>query len=399
MAEDPWIRIVGLSEDGPDGLSGASLRALKDADVIFGAARHLERLGPVPQETVTWPVPFSEGLDMLRDHRGRQVAALVSGDPFWFGAGSVIARHFSPEEWSAFPAPSTFSLAAGRMGWPLEKTVCTGLHAAPLTRLRPYLARGVRLIVLVRDGLAVPELARYLVDAGFDSSALVVFEALGGPREVRTAFAAHTLPHQPFAHPVCIAIEVAGDGAAIPAVSGIEDAFFDTDGVMTKRCVRAVTMSALAPRPGDRLWDIGGGSGSIAIEWLLAHPSCAAISIEPRADRVGLIRTNAARLGVDRLNVVTGSAPEALTGLEKPDAVFIGGGLSQEMLSVLQERLGTGTRIVANAVTLEAEQLLSEIYAKRGGEMVRLDVSMAKPLGGKHAWERAYPVVQWSGVL
>ena len=201
------------------------------------------------------------------------------------------------------------------------------------------------------------------------------------------------------AHPVCVAIEVAGSGAVLPCASGFEDALFDTDGVMTKRPVRALTLSALAPRPGERLWDIGGGSGSIGIEWLLSHPSTQAVAVEPRADRVGLIRANADRLGVDRLQVVTGRAPEALTDLPRPDAVFVGGGLCEALLEQVFADLPAGTRLVANAVTLESEAVLIRWHAARGGSLLRVELSEAAPLGPRRGWRAAYPVVQWSVVL
>ena len=324
---------------------------------------------------------------------------LASGDPFWFGAGSVIARHFERSEWAALPAPSTFSHVASRMGWALEATVCLGLHAAPLSRMRPSLSENAKLIVLLRDGDAVAEAAAYLTNTGFGASTCTVFEAVAGPSERQTSFAAEAAPDKGFAHPVCLAVDVAGQGPPLPACSGIADSFFDTDGVMTKRAVRAVTLSALAPRAGEMLWDIGGGSGSIAIEWLLAHPACQAITVEPRADRTGLIAANAQQLGADRLRIVTGSAPDALAGLPAPDAVFIGGGLSAEMISALEALLPSGTRVVANGVTLEAEALLAALHAQKGGDLIRLDVAHASALGRKHAWQPAYPVVQWSGAL
>lgn len=365
----------------------------------MGPPRHLSLLPPGAAERVEWPVPFADGIETLLAFRPRQVAVLVSGDPFWHGAGTVLARWLDPGEWRAFPNASSFSLAAARMGWPLESTLCFGLHAAPLTRLRPALAPGVRLIALLRDGAAVPDLARYLSDSGFGASLLTVMEALGGLRERCTPVRADALPGAEFAHPVCAAVEVRGDGAALPLASGRPDAWFGGDGQMTKRPVRALTLSALAPRPFERLWDIGGGSGSIAIEWLLADPTLTATSIEPRADRVENLRANAERLGVDRLDVVAGAAPAALEDLPPPDAVFIGGGLSQALLDWLTTRLCSGTRLVANAVTLESETLLAQAQACHGGELMRVELSTAAPLGTRRGWEAARPIVQWSVTL
>ncbi|TVQ57520.1 MAG: precorrin-6y C5,15-methyltransferase (decarboxylating) subunit CbiE [Rhodobacteraceae bacterium] len=398
MAEAPWLTIVGVGEDGAAGLSPASRAALEAAEVVIGPPRHLALLPALTAEVVTWPSPFADGLPILLGLRGRRVAAVVSGDPFWFGAGAAIARTLAPGEWRALPAPSTFSLAASRLGWPLERTVRLGLHAAPLSRLRPHLARGVRALVLVRDGAAVAALAAWLTAEGFGATRMHVLEALGGPRERIAEGRAAGLREAEAAHPVAVGLEIEGDGAVLPCASGIDDAFFETDGQITKRPVRALTLSALAPRPGERLWDVGGGSGSVAVEWLLSHPTTEAISIEARPDRAARIRVNADRLGVDRLQVVEGAAPEALRGLPPPAAVFVGGGLSAEMLAAL-EALAPGARLVANAVTLESEALLAAAQARLGGALLRIELAEAAPLGGKRGWRPARPVVQWSVTL
>lgn len=358
--------------------------------------RHLALIGPVAAECIAWPVPFADGLAQLLALRGRRVVVLASGDPFWFGAGSVIAQRLTAAEWRAFAAPSTFSHAAAALGWRLEATTCLGLHAAPLTRLRPHLAPGARLIVLLRDGAAVAELAGYLAGLGFGPSNLTVMEGLAGPDVRVTRTTAETLPDHAFQHPVCVGVQVAGTGAALPRCSGIEDSFFETDGQITKRPIRALTLSALRPQPYQHLWDIGGGSGSIAVEWLLAHPTTKATAIEPRAERAATIRSNAMRLGVDRLAVVEGMAPQALAGLPTPDAVFIGGGLSQAMLDHLTDVLPKGSRLVANAVTLESEGLLAQAQARYGGALLRVELAEAGALGGKRGWKSAYPVVQWA---
>ncbi|SNR43605.1 precorrin-6Y C5,15-methyltransferase (decarboxylating) [Puniceibacterium sediminis] len=388
-----------MGEDAPDGLSRASLTALRGAEFVIGASRHLGLLPEIEAEQIVWPVPFADGIARLLALRGRRVVALASGDPFWFGAGSSIARHLEPGEWAALPGVSTFSLVAARMGWPLERTECFGLHAAPMERLRPALAGGVRMIVLLRDGAAVQDLGTYLVGAGFDASQLSVFEAVGGPRERRVDVSVSDLFDKDFAHPVCAAVEVQGAGAVLPLASGRADDWFESDGQMTKRPVRALTLSALAPRLFEHLWDIGGGSGSIGIEWLLAHPSLSATVIEPRADRVGRITQNAARLGVDRLKVVEGMAPEALAGLAPPDVVFVGGGLTAELLHWLEAKLPAGTRIVANAVTLESEAMLSAAQQRIGGDLLRIELAQSAPLGTRRGWKASYPVVQWSVTL
>ncbi|MCA0943103.1 precorrin-6y C5,15-methyltransferase (decarboxylating) subunit CbiE [Salipiger pacificus] len=394
----PWLSIIGLGEDGPEGLCTASRGALAAAEIVMGPARHLSLLAEAGARRIAWPVPFAEGLPQLLALRGQRVAVLASGDPFWFGAGAVLARHLERGEWQAFPGRSSFSLAAAQMGWPLESTECFGLHAAPLSRLRPRLAPGRRMLVLLRDGAAVQALADYLAAEGFGGSQLALMEALGGPRERRTDARAEALPARSFGHPVCAAVAVAGEGAVLPLASGRPDGWFESDGQITKRPIRALTLSALAPRPFEHLWDIGGGSGSVGIEWLLCDLTLDASTIEPRAERAARIAANAARLGAHRLRVVEGSAPTALAQLERPDAVFIGGGLSRELLDWLDNHLPEGTRLVANAVTLESEALLTEAQARRGGELLRIALSSAEALGPRRGWKAAYPIVQWSHV-
>ncbi|MCP4823883.1 MAG: precorrin-6y C5,15-methyltransferase (decarboxylating) subunit CbiE [Shimia sp.] len=395
MSENPWLTIVGLGEDGPEGLPPASRKALEDAEVVMGAERHLSLLPSLTANTITWPVPFSDGITLLLAQRGRKTVALASGNPFWHGAGTSLTKHLQPGEWRSLPAPSTMSLAAAALGWPLESTTTLGLHAAPFARLRPHLADSTRAIVTLRDGEAVPTIAAWLTEIGFGASTLHVLEALGGPRQRIRRARADAFDLDNIQHPVCVAVDTAG-GPALTSVGGKDDAFFDNDGQMTKRPVRALTLSALAPLPGERLWDIGGGSGSIAIEWLLAHATTQATSIEIDPTRTERIAHNAANLGVDRLTVVTGAAPDALEGLPAPDAVFIGGGISEELLEIVWAQLPVGARLVANAVTLEAEVLLANWQADKGGELLRIELAQSKPLGRKRGWKSSYPIVQWS---
>ncbi len=364
----------------------------------MGPPRHLVLVGEVTAEVIEWPVPFADGIATLIGLRGRQVAVLASGDPFWFGAGRAIARALEPGEWRALPGASTFSLVASYLGWPLEDTICLGLHAAPLSRLRRYLAPGARAIVLLRDGAAAAALADYLNEVGFGDSTLHVCAAMGGPREDVTRVSVAQARSGAFDHPVCVALDCAGNGPALPRASGLPDDLFESDGVMTKRAVRALTLSALAPSPGEHLWDLGAGSGTVAVEWNLAHPTCRATCVEVRADRVALIRANAAAFGLD-LAVVEEDLADALDGLDRPDAVFVGGGLDRALLDDLKARLAAGTRLVANAVTLESEALLAEAQAELGGDLVRIEMANMIPMGSKRGWKASYPVVQWSVVL
>ncbi|GAB4262585.1 MAG: bifunctional cobalt-precorrin-7 (C(5))-methyltransferase/cobalt-precorrin-6B (C(15))-methyltransferase [Pararhodobacter sp.] len=398
MTDTPWLTIVGLGEDGPDGLASASLAALAEAEVVMGAARHLSLLPDLSAERVEWPIPFSEGVPRLLALRGRRVVALASGDPFWFGAGTVLARHLDPGEWRALPGASVFSLAAARLGWGLEGIACLGLHAAPVQRLRPWLAPGWRAIVTLRDGAAVGALADYLTAEGFDETVLWVLEALGGPRERLRQVSAGACDLNDVQHPVAVALEVAGTGATMGRASGQADAWFDNDGQLTKRPVRALAMSALAPRAGELLWDIGAGSGSIGIEWMLAHPACRAIGFEADPERAARARANAARLGVG-LTVIDARAPEGLSGQPLPDAVFVGGGTSRGLFDALFALLPGGTRLVAHAVTLESEALLAALHGDKGGALLRIELAEAHPLGRLRGWKAAYPVVQWSVTL
>ncbi|MFC3441827.1 precorrin-6y C5,15-methyltransferase (decarboxylating) subunit CbiE [Sphingobium rhizovicinum] len=396
--EEPWLTIVGLGEDGWDGLASPARAAIEAAELVMGPARHLALLGEHRGQAVEWPVPFADGINLLLAARGRRVVALASGDPFWFGAGSSLTRHLEPGEWVAHPAPSTFALAAARLGWAVQDIACTALHAAPVPRLRPHLAPGRRILALLRDGAAVGEVAAYLGDQDFGASTIHILEALGGPRErVRAISADGSIPDD-VTHPVAIGIDTAGEGRVLPSASGISDDWFEHDGQISKRPVRALTLSALAPRPGELLWDIGAGSGSIGIEWLLAHPANRAVAVEHDPVRAARIRTNADALGVDRIAVLTGSAPELLPD-GVPDAVFIGGGLSQALLETLWARLPAGRRLVANAVTLESEALLVRWQAEKGGHLLRVELAEVAPIGSRRGWRASYPLVQWSVTL
>jgi precorrin-6Y C5,15-methyltransferase (decarboxylating) len=324
---------------------------------------------------------------------------LASGDPFLHGVGSVLARRIDPAEMLAVPAPSAFSLAAARLGWALPETVQVSLHGRTVDFVRPHLQPGMRVLALTSDGAGPAELARLLSDAGFGASTLTVLEALGGKRErIRTATAeTFDLGEIDPLNVVAIVLK-AGPGARVIArTAGLPDAMFEHDGQITKREVRALTLSSLAPRRGELLWDIGSGSGSIAIEWMLADPSLRAIAIERRPDRAARIRRNAAAFGVPGLEVVEGEAPAALQGLPAPDAIFIGGGAAATLDAALSRLHGRG-RLVANAVTLETEAMLLVRYATLGGELTRLAVMRADAVGGKTGWRPALPVTQWTWI-
>ena len=380
-----------MGEDGPDGLTPASRKALAAAEFVFGGQRHLDLLGIAGQ---TWPLPFS--IDPVLVLRGKRVAVLASGDPFWHGVGGTLAAVLDPSEWRCFPTQSTFSRAAAALGWRLEDVTCLGLHAAPLTCLRPHLTSGQRLIVLLRDAAAVTELATYLTQTGFGPSRITVLEALGGPRENRWSITAEAFDPKPISTPVAAAIVVRG-ALGLPTTPGLDDALFDHDGQITKRPVRALTLSALAPRAGDILWDIGAGSGSISIEFLLSAPATHAHALESDPSRAARARTNAQAFGLThRFHLTQAHAPQGLTDLPRPDAIFIGGGASDQLLTALWPLIPNGTRLVANAVTLESESLFTHWAAQRGGTLLRIELSQAEPLGAKTGWHPQRPVVQWS---
>ena len=393
---DPWLTVVGLGEDGLGGLGDASRAAIAAAEVIFGGARHLALVGAGARGR-EWPVPFD--LAPVLKMRGRRVVVLASGDPFWFGAGSLIAGRLAPGEWRALPVAGVVSLACARMGWRVEEVHAVALHAAPFARLRPVLSRGARVIATLRDGAAVLDLAHWLQEKGFGAVSMTVLERLGGPAErIRTA-CLEEIEMMDVSAPVAMALDGATlpAGAGLSAVPGRAEAEFAHDGQITKAPVRAMTLAALAPRAGELLWDIGGGSGSVSVEWCLAGGR--AIALEPRTDRIANIEANIEAFGLTaRMRVMQRRAPEALAGLELPAAVFVGGGTSEALFVALWDRLAPGTRIVANAVTLESEALFVALQARHGGTLMRIEIAQAAPLGGMRGWVPSRPVVQWSVV-
>ncbi|AMA57387.1 bifunctional cobalt-precorrin-7 (C(5))-methyltransferase/cobalt-precorrin-6B (C(15))-methyltransferase [Bradyrhizobium sp. CCGE-LA001] len=390
---DPWLTIIGIGEDGLAGLSEASRKALARAETVFGGERHLA-LADVGSRGRPWPVPFDA--DVVLSCRGRPTAVLASGDPFWHGAGASLAEKLQANEWVAHSAPSTFSLAAARLGWRLESVICLGLHAAPFERLVPHLARGGRILCLLRDGKAAGDLAKWLTERGWGASAFWTLAALGGPRENVREYRAKDFAGDIAGDLVAVAVEARGT-QGIPRSSGLSDELFVHDGQITKRPVRALALSALAPRVGERLWDIGAGSGSVSVEWALCGGT--ATAIEVREDRAANIRSNAAAFGfTHRITIITGRAPEAIAGLDAPDAVFIGGGLDRAMFDTVWSQLAPGARLVAHSVTLETEALLGELHQRHGGELMRVEIAHAAPLGRYRSWEAVRPLVQWSAV-
>lgn len=396
-----WLAILGIGEDGRAGLSEAARRALDGAELVVGGARHLALAAPLRAPTLAWPSPLSDAYPAILAHRGRPVCVLATGDPFHYGVGAELARLVPPGEIAAFPQASAFSLAAARLGWSLPDCACVSLHGRALERVIPALQPGARIIALAWDGSTPERLAQLLAARGFGRSTLIVLEAMGGPRErVRQAGAA-AFDLDRIDPLNTVAVEVVAEAAAcvVTLAPGLDDRLFANDGQLTKAEIRAVTLSALGPRRGELLWDVGAGAGSVAIEWLLRHPSNRAVAVEARADRAERILSNAKALGAPDIRVVVGEAPAALGGLPSPDAVFIGGGATDPgLFDACWTALRSGGRLVANGVTLETEAVLLDLFARHGGSLKRIALSRAEPVGGFYGWRPAMPVTQWAVV-
>ena len=390
----PWLTVIGIGEDGFKGLGRNARHALLRASRIIGGQRQLDLLPVcIRGERQLWPSPFS--LEPVLARRGEPVCVLASGDPMFYGVGASLARQVPAEELRVLPAPSSVSLAAARLGWPLQDVMTLSVVARPLAALNAHLASGVRLLVLSNDGQSPAAIAALLVESGFGASRLSVFEHLGGADEQRLDGVAHDWPHASVADLNLVAIDCLADANTprLSRLAGLPDTAFKHDGQLTKRDVRAMTLARLAPLPGELLWDVGAGSGSIGIEWMRAHPSCRALAIEADAGRQSLIEHNRDALGVPGLQLVRGTAPAALGGLETPDAIFIGGGVTRDgVLETCWQHLRPGGRLVANAVTLQSEMTLMAWRAQHGGELTRLHVAQAQPLGEFDTWRQALPI-------
>ena len=396
-APSRWLSIVGIGEDGIEGLTPIARGLIQAAEIVFGGGRHLALAAPLIRgDTRPWQNPFERSIDDVLAQRGRDVCVLASGDPFVHGVGSVLLRHVDPRETVAVPAPSSFSLAAARLGWALPETTQLSLHARSLDLIRPHLQPGARVLALTSDGEGPVALARLLSEIGFGNSRLTVLEALGGPRErVRATTAADfDLGDVGPLNAVAIEVEASPGARVLARAPGLPDALFEHDGQITKREIRAITLAALSPRRGELLWDVGAGAGSVAIEWMLADPSLRAIAIEARSDRASRIRRNAAAFGVPGLEVIEGVAPAALEGLAQPDAIFIGGG-ARGVLDPAVRALRPGGRLVVNAVTIETEALLMARRPALGGELTRVAITRVQSIGGREGWRPALPVTQW----
>lgn len=395
----PWLHIVGIGEDGVEGLSPVTQAILSSAEVIVGGDRHHNLTSDTKAERLSWPHPFDALIDTLKGLKGKSVVVLATGDPLWFSVGARIGRSIDPSEITYHPQLSAFQLASVRMGWSMADLETLTVHGRPIETMIAFIQPEARLLILTTGSDTPQQIAGFLTARGFGKSKMTVLAAMGGADEARFDGIAETWSHTvPAFNTLAVECVAEKDAALMPRVPGLDDALFVSDGTMTKREVRAATLAKLMPMRGALLWDVGTGSGSVAIEWMRSAAFAHAIGIEPRADRRTMAATNAEALGTPRLELVDGTAPDALAGLASPDAIFIGGGLSEETVKACLEVLRPLGRLVANAVTVESEEILIRCNRELGGELAKLQVSRVEAVGSRHGWRPFMPVTQWSMV-
>ncbi len=397
----PWLSLVGIGDDGLAGLGESARKAVSGAEIFFGGERHLAFLPGDERPKIRWVSPLDDVVTELCGHRGKKVCVLASGDPFFYGIGNKLADRIPVEEMAVFPAASSLSLALARLGWSFPEVRVVTLHGRPLETLTPYLIPGARLIILSENRHTPREAAKLMTEKRCGESKLFVFSHLGGARESRVSMNASEMASVDTPDEIhdlnLIAAEVAGNSAKIQAhlLPGLEENLFRHDGQITKKDIRILTLAALRPAPKDLLWDVGAGAGSIAIEWLRLDSSLEAVAVESREDRIGNIERNMKSLGVPRLQVVHGRAPDCLDTLAEPDAIFIGGGASDPaLLETCWARLKTGGRLVANAVTLEGETALAVFSKRCGGGLIRIEMKSAGSAGRFEVWRPHAPITQ-----
>jgi precorrin-6B C5,15-methyltransferase / cobalt-precorrin-6B C5,C15-methyltransferase len=398
MSKERWLAVVGIGEDGLEGLTPAARGLIAQAVFIVGGKRHLALAGSLRAETMIWPSPIENALDAIEARRTRSVCVLASGDPFFFGVGAMLMRRFAADEMISVPAPSAFALVASRLGWSQQDCALLTLHGRPLEAIIPHLCPGARIIALSWDDATPAKLAALLAARGMGRSKLTICEAMGGLSERIRTTEAQDFALDNVAALNTIALEVVAEHGAriLPRAAGLPDDWFEHDGQITKREIRAMTLSSLAPRRGELLWDVGSGSGSVAIEWMLADPANSAVAIERRRDRAERIARNALSFGVPGLSVVTGEAPHVLADLAPPDAIFIGGGTGAPgMVERAMGALAAGGRLVVNAVTLETQAACVDWRARWSGELTQIAIAHAEPVGRYSGWRAAMPIVQW----
>ncbi|WP_038013015.1 bifunctional cobalt-precorrin-7 (C(5))-methyltransferase/cobalt-precorrin-6B (C(15))-methyltransferase [Terasakiella pusilla] len=393
------IHIIGIGEDGLDGVSPVARSLIQSAEILVGGVRHLEMVDS-PARKISWGVGLSHGIEELKANVDKLVVVLATGEPLWFGIATTLLNHIARDHIHVHPTSGAFSLAAARMGWAIPDCVCMTIHGRALESLNRYIAPNVKILILSRDGKSPREVADLLAKYGYGESKITVFEHMGGEKENRlegtaTGWTAQTAD----LNTIALECMASREARRLPLTTGLKDDLFEHDGQLTKREVRAVTLSTLAPQPGELLWDVGGGCGSIAIEWMRSHPSCRAIAIEQNDKRRSMIAHNGASLGVPTLEIVDGRAPDCLVGLPTPDAIFVGGGIAiSGMLETCWNALPTGGRLVANTVTLEAEREMLHFQSNFGGELTRIAISREENVGRMTVMKPMAPVLQLSVV-
>ncbi len=393
-----WLTIIGMGEDGLNGLSAVAKLSLEGAEFIVGSERLLAMLPASKAQRHLWPQPFSAFYSEIQNFKPRPTVLLATGDPMNFGVARKIFEIIPRDEISVVPQLSAFTLAAARMGWSIPDCDCFTIHGRPEANVEAFIQPNAKLLILTQDQTSIEEVCRRLMARGFAHSSVTVLENLGGQQERVTHFIANDMPNINWSPLNTLAVScVASTTAKIYSrIAGLADDAFQHDGQLTKREVRAITLAALAPAPDQLLWDVGAGCGSVAIEWMRSTRGCEAIAIEHNPERCAMIANNAEQLGTPRLQCLQGEAPEALTGLESPHAIFIGGGIGQAgVFEACWQALRQGGRLVANVVTIEGEMHLFDLQEKYGGELLRIDVSKLASVGKFRALKPKMPVTQW----
>ncbi|SHF30929.1 precorrin-6Y C5,15-methyltransferase (decarboxylating) [Litoreibacter ascidiaceicola] len=394
---DKWLHIVGIGEDGMDGLTPVTRAVVEAAEVIIGGDRHHQLSDNITASRVAWPSPFDALIETLQSYNGKRVVVLATGDPLWFSVGARIGRSIDPSQIVYHPQLSAFQLTAARMGWSLADVETLTVHGRPVQQMVAFIQPDQRLIILTTGADTPAQIAKFLTERGFGQSQMTVLASMGGDKEQRFDGTAADWSHEvPAFNTLAVHCIAAPDAALLPRVPGLDDSLFQSDGTMTKQEVRAATVAKLMPMRGALLWDIGTGSGSVAIEWMRAARYARALGIEPRADRRAMAAENALALGAPKLELIDGEVPAALHGLDAPDAIFIGGGLSHETFNIAWNNLRPLGRLVANAVTLESEAILIDLHKKHGGDLVKISVQRAEPVGRLTGWRPSMTVTQWS---
>ncbi|GHA56235.1 precorrin-6Y C5,15-methyltransferase (decarboxylating) [Amylibacter ulvae] len=392
-----WLHIVGIGEDGLDGLTSATRTVVEAAEIIIGGERHHALAKDLDATRIAWPSPFDALIETLKSNRGKRVVVLATGDPLWYSVGARIGRELDPSEIVYHPQLSAFQLAAARMGWSMADLETLTVHGRAIEQMVAFIQPDQRLLILTTGSETPAQVAAFLKQRGFGNSRMTVLASMGGENEKRFDGVANDWSHDvPAFNTLAVECIAAQDAALLPRVPGLPDDLFAHDGTMTKQEIRAATLAKLMPMRGALLWDVGCGCGSVAVEWMRAARYARAIGIEPRDDRRVFAAQNALALGVPKLELIAGSVPEKLLGLTPPDAIFIGGGLSIETFDVCWAALRPLGRLVCNAVTLESEALLISLYKQHGGQLAKLHVNRAEPIGNLTGWRPLMPVTQWS---